>query len=929
MKDKITRCSKYPSVLRTSISTMALLGVAGMAQADSDEGLIQEIEVIGIRSTLEQNLDLKRNSASFLDAITAEDIGKFPDKSVADALQRVPGVSITRDGGEGQFVSVRGISSDLSLTLLNGNYVATASTALDPQRSFNFALLPSSLVSSVEVYKSPQAKIDEGGIGGTIVVNTRKPLDMESGSGFFNVESVYADVSGKSEGSYGGLYSWKNDSGTFGVLASVSTQDRTAVTESVRGENWQLFGGADVEGATWGALATVDGDEISGYMPFAVANVQNVEARDRTGYQLTMQWAPSDRIEATFNYLGAKLSQNTDKLEEVGYQSDFWTSGPSFEGNALYESAITDYEVNNGVITRIHMEDPDQTDGLAQIGTGNVDLEAYGVGGYEFDSESKSDTYDLEVVYSGDFYTATLNAGSTKSDGGLTSGRYQRFHGEDGAVSSWGWDLNGSQILDGPDTSTFNRHDWHQPDQGGTQKDEETYFQVDMNIDRGYGIFTSFDVGMKVRDHDINSANSNMIYDDVDADGNQIDDNADLWGGCCGLGYSYHHLSTLTASGVSDVQGMLQTGSSLTGKAGTGTSGLTGMNWDGYQNWLDAQGFVPWESIYTAIVFDVEEDIKTAYVQGNFESGNISGNLGVRYVETDQEARGYDTLNGVRDDIQDVSTGSSSNVLPSLNVKWDVSDDLVVRASAAKVMARVDYKDLGTASNAFPLPDGMIGQGSDGNPNLKPYAATQYDLGVEWYFAEASLVGATVFQKNIDTFVTSNQYLDTRNYEGLGDVQINITTPINGNDAESNGVELFYQQVFDWGGGVIANYTYTDTSLATVSTGGVTEVPLPGTSKHQYNASAFYETDRYSARVSYNWRDDYAGSVSNGQVLYTDSYGQVDLNGSYSINDSLQLNLSVINLTEETGYVYWGQADRLAERNYAGRRIYVGMNYKF
>ena len=929
MKDKITRCSKYPSVLRTSISTMALLGVAGMAQADSDEGLIQEIEVIGIRSTLEQNLDLKRNSASFLDAITAEDIGKFPDKSVADALQRVPGVSITRDGGEGQFVSVRGISSDLSLTLLNGNYVATASTALDPQRSFNFALLPSSLVSSVEVYKSPQAKIDEGGIGGTIVVNTRKPLDMESGSGFFNVESVYADVSGKSEGSYGGLYSWKNDSGTFGVLASVSTQDRTAVTESVRGENWQLFGGADVEGATWGALATVDGDEISGYMPFAVANVQNVEARDRTGYQLTMQWAPSDRIEATFNYLGAKLSQNTDKLEEVGYQSDFWTSGPSFEGNALYESAITDYEVNNGVITRIHMEDPDQTDGLAQIGTGNVDLEAYGVGGYEFDSESKSETYDLEVIYSGDFYTATLNVGSTKSDGGLTSGRYQRFHGEDGAVSSWGWDLNGSQILDGPDTSTFNRHDWHQPDQGGTQKDEETYFQVDMNIDRGYGIFTSFDVGMKVRDHDINSANSNMIYDDVDADGNQIDDNADLWGGCCGLGYSYHHLSTLTASGVSDVQGMLQTGSSLTGKAGTGTSGLTGMNWDGYQNWLDAQGFVPWESIYTAIVFDVEEDIKTAYVQGNFESGNISGNLGVRYVETDQEARGYDTLNGVRDDIQDVSTGSSSNVLPSLNVKWDVSDDLVVRASAAKVMARVDYKDLGTASNAFPLPDGMIGQGSDGNPNLKPYAATQYDLGVEWYFAEASLVGATVFQKNIDTFVTSNQYLDTRNYEGLGDVQINITTPINGNDAESNGVELFYQQVFDWGGGVIANYTYTDTSLATVSTGGVTEVPLPGTSKHQYNASAFYETDRYSARVSYNWRDDYAGSVSNGQVLYTDSYGQVDLNGSYSINDSLQLNLSVINLTEETGYVYWGQADRLAERNYAGRRIYVGMNYKF
>ena len=923
MRDKKFRGRKGSGVLAASVSTLALLSTAGLVQAQSDDSVIEEIEVVGIRSTLQRNIDIKRDANAFVDAITAEDIGKFPDKSVADALQRVPGISITRDGGEGQFVSVRGISSDLSLTQLNGNYIATASTALDPQRSFNFALLPSSLVSSVEVYKSPMAKIEEGGIGGTIIVNTRKPLDMEAGSGFFNAEGVHADVSGKTEGNYSGLYSWKNESGTFGILGSVSLQDRTAVTEMVRGENWQLFGDG-VEGATWQALYTQDGREISGYMPFAVAKVQNVEARERTGYQLTMQWAPSDRIEATFNYIGATLGQDTDKLEEVGYQSDFWTSNPSWGPGGLYVSAVTDFETNNGVITAIYMQDSDLTDGLAQLGTGNVDLEAYGVGGYEFDSESNSDTFDLEVVYSGDDFTAVVNAGSTESEGGITSGRYQRFHGENGAVSAWGWDLNSSEILKGPDTSSFNRHDWHQPDQGGTQSDKETYFQADIHVDGEYGIFTSVDFGMKVRDHDIESFNSNMIYDDDDRT------NADLWGGCCGLGYSYHHLSTLTASGVSDVQGMLQTGSSLTGNAGTGTSGLTGMNWDGYQSWLDAQGFKPWESIYTAIVFNVEEDIQTAYVQGNYEVGNISGNFGVRYVQTDQEARGYDTLNGVRDDIQDVSTGSSNDVLPSFNLKWDYSDDVVIRASAAKVMARVDYKDLGTASNAFPLPNGQIGQGSDGNPDLKPYAATQYDIGVEWYFDDASMLGATAFHKNIDTFVTSNQYLTTRSYEGLGEVQINITTPINGNNAESTGLELYYQQVFDWGGGVIANYTYTDTSLATVENGGtVSEVPLPGTSEHQYNVSAFYETDMYSARLSYNWRDDFAGSVSNGQVLFTDAYGQVDFNASYSVTEDLMLNFSAINLTEEGGYVYWGQEDRLAVLSYAGRRMYLGLNYKF
>ncbi|MFC6979695.1 TonB-dependent receptor plug domain-containing protein [Microbulbifer taiwanensis] len=229
----------YSDVLRTSASALVLFAVIGAAQAQTDavqEGraqgeTIEEIEVVGIRSTLERNLDIKRDAVSFVDAITAEDVGKFPDKNVADALQRVPGVSITRSGGEGQFVSIRGTSSALTLTQLNGNYIATASTSRDPQRSFNFALLPANLLERTEVYKTPEAKIDEGGLGGTIIVHTRRPLNMESGTGFLNFEETYADVTGEMEPQYSGLYSWKNAAENFGVLVSYTSQERTSISE--------------------------------------------------------------------------------------------------------------------------------------------------------------------------------------------------------------------------------------------------------------------------------------------------------------------------------------------------------------------------------------------------------------------------------------------------------------------------------------------------------------------------------------------------------------------------------------------------------------------------------------------------------------------------------------------------------------------------
>ena len=168
---------------------------------------MEVIEIRGIRSSMAENLDVKRMSGSVVDAITAEDIGKSPDKNVADSLQRVPEVVIERDGGEGSSVSIRGLSSELTFRQLNGNFIA--SSPGKPSRSFDYALLPSSMIESVEVYKSPDARLDEGGVGGTVLMHSRKPLNMDANSDVFNVESTYACVTKEYEPQFTGLYSWK------------------------------------------------------------------------------------------------------------------------------------------------------------------------------------------------------------------------------------------------------------------------------------------------------------------------------------------------------------------------------------------------------------------------------------------------------------------------------------------------------------------------------------------------------------------------------------------------------------------------------------------------------------------------------------------------------------------------------------------------
>ncbi|HVL08344.1 MAG TPA: TonB-dependent receptor plug domain-containing protein, partial [Burkholderiaceae bacterium] len=218
------------------------------AETSSQATDLDAVSVVGYRYAIEKSLDQKRNANAIVEVVNAEDIGKFPDKNVADALQRVPGVIVTRSGGEGKNVSVRGLSPELTLTQLNGNYVASAESNGDPTRSFNYMLLPSNMLSSAELFKTPEARLDEGGVGGTVILHTRRPLDMESNSGFATVEGTYSDTSKTTDPQLSAMYSWHSDDDRFGVLVGVTKQKRTNRSMEVTTEDYQWYGD-DYEGS--------------------------------------------------------------------------------------------------------------------------------------------------------------------------------------------------------------------------------------------------------------------------------------------------------------------------------------------------------------------------------------------------------------------------------------------------------------------------------------------------------------------------------------------------------------------------------------------------------------------------------------------------------------------------------------------------------
>lgn len=839
-------------MLASSIALVLAGGASPFAMAAEEvkatDKETEVIEVRGIRGSLKQALNTKRFSNAVVDSISAEDIGKFPDRNIAESLQRIPGVTIGRSfAGEGGDVSIRGTNSELTQISMNGNYVASTGwfSQAAAKRSFDMDLLPPELVAGVDVYKSPVASLDEGGVGGTVVVRTRKPLGLDANTLYLSAEYQDNSLADKNGQGLTGMYSWKNDQENFGVLASLSTLE--TVGRAHKAENYMDDGWAG-----------------AGISEFA-------QTREREAIDLTVQYAPSDELSMNMHYFHVDLdSANSNQ----NYLIIAGTNPTAF----------------NDQVTGATKFSP--TNGFALNGNySGAPLDDQNTRNAEMDTE----VIAFEVDYTADTYSINAKVGTTEATGG-DGGNYNAGWVSSNSDTSIDFDMSGDNaMLLSPNGTDPSDHSEYILSSGavtaGYRQDEETFAQFDIDFNVDWGPISNFKTGIKLRDHEFTSYSDAWTFDDS------------LTTGITKASFADGHFNHSGA-------GLL---------AGTPTN-IARANGDQLRAHYDAHK--TGSSLNTSSYGVIKEDIFALYGQADFSGDNYRGNFGLRYVTTDTSADYY----GYVDTTQIVTEKSDySDWLPSFNLALNLSEDVILRLSAAKVMSRPNYSFLNPAASVNETTRSI----ARGSIALDPYRANQYDIGLEWYFNEESLLSATLFSKDIRSFIingANESKVDVNGEEYI------LREPGQGLGGELQGIEGQYQQQmgqFGWS----ANVTYTEGfGLQDLGAdgGGIVERPLPGMSKLSYNISAYYETDLISARVAYTYRDDFiAPSTGIGGNTTWDAHGFVDANITWHATENIDVSLEGSNLFEETTTQRFGEdftAMRLAADN--GRNVFLKVSYR-
>ncbi len=816
------------NVLATNIAILlgSMVSVGAFAaDAEATDENIEKIEVKGMRASMKASVNDKRFSNAVVDAVTAEDIGKFPDGDVGESLGRIPGVAVSRQFGQGQGVSIRGASSSLTRTLLNGHSVASTGW-FDQQsidRSFNYSLLPSEMVGGIEVYKSSQADLPEGGIGGTVIVKTRKPLDLDANSVFFSAKGDYGTISEETDPELSGLYSWKNENENFGFLLSAAVSETSYQRNGIE----SLVGWGDIVPTTF------------------------EQDRERTAINGALQYSPTDNLNFGLDFMSLDMQANNAN-------TSLFVMFPDDKDEACEQRNSL------GTCTFYRRDGNGANPGWAQTWARQASMD--------------SNTYDFNFDYENDNFKVEGRIGNTKSEGGteLTS-NYGFWLGE-AADYAGTYDATGEVIKIDVANKNFTADDfggqlspagWALKKQPNS--DEETYAQLDFTIPTDLGAITAIKTGVRYADHDVSQETIPAI---VSADVASKDASA-YYNGQISSGAGY----TLPKP---DMDAMLKDAKAA------------------------IDGFSKEGTVYKSGYGTINEENLSLYLMANFEADGMRGNFGLRYISTDATSD-YFALQADGSYADNLSTAdaSYSDVLPSVNIAFDVAPDVIIRTSASQVISRPNYADMFASSSLVGYQDGTAGNEvvNTGNISLEPFKATQADLGVEWYFSPDGLMGVSYFIKDVSSFVTSAQTLDESigiTDPDSGEDSWTVSSKKNGTGGQIQGIELQIQDGFDNGFGYSANYTFADSDASAENYPDEVSV-FSDSSKHTVNLVGYYEMEDFSARVAYNWRSEYMmrelpGFYGNREHQ---DFGTLDLSASYNITDYLGITFEVVNLLEE------------------------------
>ncbi len=880
---------------------------------------LDTVTVTGYRASVEKALDIKRSESGVVDAIVAEDIGKFPDLNLAESLQRVPGVVITREAGEGRNISVRGLGPDFTRVRINGMEALTTVGAGDQSggtnrgRGFDFNVFASDLFSQLIVRKTASADVEEGSLGATVDLRTARPFDYDGYTFAASGQASYNAMAQKADPRVAALISNTWADGTFGGLLSVAYSERQALEE---GSNTGRWANGPSNGNFSASSPFAAARSANVYHPRFPRYVQMEHEQKRLGVTGTLQWKPTDATEISLDALYSKIDAERDEhyIEAISF-SRGTSSTPRLVGKP-------NMIVKDGVI---------ENNALVYGEFDNVDIR----------TENRHDEWSTE------FKQIALNGQHRFGDDFTLSGKVgiSRSKHEN--------PIQTTIIMDKYDV------DGYSYDYRGNSRFPKLNYGIDPTNPAGWEL-----AEIRLRPQ----------YVDNDFDTGQVDFNWNispgfrLKGGILAKNYTFSTVELRRASELAVPNfpnGTKIVPVDMTEQAGL--KGITGTpdqwvvpNLDAIADQFDIYSNSGTFAVAPRAnnVRSVDEEDRGGYLMGEFSTdlGSIpfSGNFGVRYVKTKQSSTGLSTL--ATGTVSTTVDRSYDDTLPSFNVVAEVAPDFLIRLGAAKVMSRPGLGSL--TPGATVAVAGGARTISSGNPNLDPIRATNVDLGFEWYFSEGAMAGIGLFYKDIESFVQTTREVAPYSASGLpAELLIGTgaspaddftyTKPVNTPGGELHGVEANYTQPFtflpgNWSNlGIQLNYTWVESQIQYINSSGqpVMKADLTGLSKSSWNATLFYEGKVFSGRVSATNRDDYLTQVPGTEAGFNvdGTHGMtgttfIDASIRYAISDKLELSLEGMNLTNEASdeWVYSPATGRLPlQYTETGRQFMLGARYKF
>ena len=880
----------------------AMLTPAVFAQsAETNDDMVEVIEVraSSFADSLQKALITKRASAGAVDTILAEDIADFPDQNLAESLQRIPGIAISRDAGQGREITVRGLNSSFTRVQLNGMQAQSLSAGpggVRKSRAFDFNVFASELFSQLTVHKTSSAEIEEGTLGATVDLTTGRPFDFNDNVTAINVQGTFNDQSEEADPRLSALTSYTNDDRSFGVLVSASFSSQLISNVGSDTGRWEDDGFCTDSSC----LGTQDEDLSSYWHPRFPRFADKTHELDRTGITASVQFAPSDDTTITLDALYSKIE--AQRLEPFMQAISLARTNSSGVG----QTYLTDYTI-------------DGNDSIIAATAHDVDIRSEN---FESNWESEFTQFSVDVEHHfNDDLKVNLLVGTSESvlDNRETTIIYEHFSVNDSR-----------RTLDYADSTSAVTYD----------------FTNQMSPTMSYSFDTANPANWELSEYRDRIYDAKSSYDNARADFEYIlNDAITLKGGVTYKDYLYSIAGSRadgTFASADAADGTVDNVAFGISNVVTAADGNV-VNFGGQSFFMADNAQLPkflesggWSyAPRGGDTYAVSEENLSYFLQADFfypiGDMDLRGNAGVRYATTDVESTGL--VNGDPTSVKN----DYSDTLPSLNLALDVTEDVVLRASYADVMSRPGLSTLSPGGSVDPFNLTV----SYGNPFIDPFRATNYDLSAEYYFDEGALLSLAYFIKDIESFPTSETVTLNWQEVGLPDSvlggQANIVNnsdfevrrSINGGGGKLDGYEVQYQQKLDFlpgpqwvqNFGVLANMTFVDA-----------DVNLTGQSDRSSNFTVYWEDEVFSARISMANRSEFTTSFNSNpnKQRYVDGTTHIDFSASYNVSENLKISIEGINLTDEpiVAMVSPNIGGRVWNVTQTGRQFFIGASYR-